>query len=195
MFVMPIASLEEFRRVLQHDKVFPFNGIVLATEEDEQYTYFSSFPRELHAATGKNLRLFVLVGSEQSAPVAPKAMHDLLSVAAESGSAEAYPVARYLKINLGEMPCLALFVGVPRNRQDVLIVRLPERKALPGFVRRVCDVLDRCSVHPQNERLTEVEQMLHLGTILSIVRAPLADILERMLGPRTAGLLDAVPHR
>jgi hypothetical protein len=185
-----IESLDQFRRVLAGERQFAFNGIILATTEDDQYDYFMRHWWNLDRGTGDNCRLFLLCGlPAREPPVAVAQM--LTAMPIREGSSAAYDVARGLEIPRAKMPCIALFEGLPRNDQPISVIGLPPTVEIKSFLRATFDLIDEAAVQPSEKRLPSLDRKLGVRKVLSLARAPLADILERALGNRTASLLDS----
>lgn len=188
----PILSLKEFHEVLKQDRAFAFNGIVLATREDLQYSYFIEYQGELNQSTGDNCRLFLLVDKEKRERN-ENALYRLTTMSLDFGSAGAYDIIKELGLNRGYMPCIAFFNGSPQKDQSLYIMKLPSLDQLSSFLRETFDYMDEIAQVSPEDRLEKLNDHFKEKTISKILRASFADVLEKVLGHRTTELINYKP--
>lgn len=187
-----ILSLKEFYEVLKQDRAFAFNGIVLATREDPQYSYFTKYWGELNQSTGDNCRLFLLVDKKKRERN-ENAIYMLTSMPLDIGSAGAYDIIKELELNRRYMPCIAFFNGSPQKDQSLYIMKLPSLEQLRSFLRETFDYIDEIAQVSPEYRLEKLNDHFKGKTLSKILRASIADVLEKVLGQRTAELINYKP--
>ena len=188
----PILSLKEFKEVLKQDREFAFNGIVLATREDPQYSYFINYWKELDQSTGDNCRLFLLVDKKMNEK-SENVMFMLTSMPIDTGSAGAYDIVKELELNRSFMPCIVFFNGPPQKDQSLCIMKLPILEQLRPFLRETFDYMDEIARVSTEDRLERLNNHFREKTLSKILRASISGVLEKVLGHRTAELLSYRP--
>ena len=114
----------------------------------------------------------------------------MTALAPNHGSAGAYDIAKHLGVKRGSMPCVAVFEGLPRENQRIVLLKLPPTAKLTRYLRETIDLMDNMATLAPTERLSALARKLGADNALTILKAPFADILEKAIGPRTAGLLE-----
>lgn len=185
-----IQSLADLQFVISSRPDFAFNCVLLATREDSQYNHFIEFWREIDASTGSNCRVFVFLDHPLLPPANANAYALVISLDRPTGSLAAYEIGRGLSVPRTSMPCLAVFEGGPKGVQPVVVVPLPSSGKLTPFLRTLFDMMDHVARESPTGRLERLQRRLAAKRVLRVARAPLADLIEKNLGSRTADLID-----